>query len=348
MCRRWGIAADASRGDRQEHEKPVRYLRGLRTTWRRSVPQEKPEDLGGLKMSRPKIPVKSIIVATGLALSAWAYSADENATTTPPSNAPNAAANQQTRATEPMHAMRASKLIGKEVRNAQNEKLGEIKDLVVDVNNDEVYYAVLSFGGFMGMGDKLFAYPLRVFAPGQNPDQLVLNVDKQKLKDSPGFESKRWPDWNKDTYRAEVDRYYRDQVALQPKPNMVLRRASHLIGADVLDSNGKDVGDVRDVVVDLQTSKVQFVAVKLDKGWGKADQLTELPLRAFRPSANDRDKLVLRVTQQQIGTAPGFPSNRWPNMEGSYRSDVDAWFTGLGIDTTASSDRPTTDTQRRQ
>lgn len=293
-------------------------------------------------MSNSTNRMKTVVAAMALAFGAGAYAqtdtnpnpANPSATTPPAASNP---AVQRDRAQDSWHAMRASKLIGKEVRNAQGQKLGKIEDVVVDVNNDEVYYSVLSFGGFMGMGDKLFAYPVRVFQQGQGNDQLVLNVAKDKLKSAPGFETKRWPNWNKDEYRKQVDTYYGDQVALQPKPNMLLRRASNLIGADVMDTAGKDVGDIKDLVMDMQTGKVQFAAVKFDKGWGKPDQWTELPLRAFRPSTDERDKMVLRVNQEQIATAPGFPANRWPNMETGYRSDVDAWFTGLGVDTTASS-----------
>ena len=294
-----------------------------------------------------------MIAALALAFGAAAYAqTDDPNTGNPATSAPPAASDkamQRDRLPDAWHAMRASKLIGKEVRNAQGQKLGKIEDVVVDVNNDEIYYAVLSFGGFMGMGDKLFAYPVRVFQQGQANGTLVLDVDKQKLKDAPGFETKRWPSWNKDQYRKQVDTYYGDQVALQPKPNMLLRRASNLVGADVLDQGGKDVGDIKDLVMDMQTGKVQFAAVKFDKGWGKPDQWTELPLRAFHPSTDERGKLVLRVNQEQIATAPGFPANRWPNMEGSYRSDVDAWFTGLGVDTTAAStDRVPADGAPRQ
>lgn len=301
-------------------------------------------------MSNHTYRLNALIAAMALAfgVSAHAQTSDStnpaNPSTTPPATAADKPVPGD-RMSDAWHSMRASKLIGKEVRNAQGEKLGKIEDVVVDVNNDEIYYAVLSFGGFMGMGDKLFAYPVRVFHQGKTADSLVLNVEKQKLKDAPGFETKRWPSWNKDQYRKQVDTYYGDQVALQPKPNMLLRRASNLTGADVIDQNGKDVGDIKDLVMDMQTGKVQFAAVKFDKGWGKADQWTELPLRAFRPSTDERGKMVLRVSQEQIATAPAFPANRWPNMEGGYRSDVDAWFTGLGVDTAASSaDRVPADT----
>jgi len=84
--------------------------------------------------------------------------------------------------------MRASELIGSGVRNARGENLGEIKDLIVDVNNDRVHYVVLSFGGFLGFGDQLFAYPVRMFTQAADGDKLVLNVGKADLKAAPGMD----------------------------------------------------------------------------------------------------------------------------------------------------------------
>ena len=64
--------------------------------------------------------------------------------------------------------MRLSQLIGKDVRNAQGEDLGDIKDVILDINNGRVHYVILSFGGVLGLGDKLFAYPMRAFSPASN------------------------------------------------------------------------------------------------------------------------------------------------------------------------------------
>ena len=55
--------------------------------------------------------------------------------------------------------MGADTLIGEDVYNTKDEDLGDIKEIMLDMNNGKIAYAVLSFGGFLGMGDKLFAVP---------------------------------------------------------------------------------------------------------------------------------------------------------------------------------------------
>ena len=82
----------------------------------------------------------------------------------------------------------ASKIIGETVVNRQNEKVGKIHELVIDAKEGRVAYAVLSFGGFMGMGNKLFAMPWRAFEFATTENKLILNVDKEKLKTAHGFE----------------------------------------------------------------------------------------------------------------------------------------------------------------
>ena len=75
----------------------------------------------------------------------------------------------------------ASKIIGEAVVNRQNENLGEIQELVIDAKEGRLAYAVLSFGGFMGMGNKLFALPWSAFEFANTENKLILNVDKEKL-----------------------------------------------------------------------------------------------------------------------------------------------------------------------
>jgi sporulation protein YlmC with PRC-barrel domain len=105
------------------------------------------------------------------------------------------------------HDMRMSELVGKDVTNPKGENLGEIKDLVVDTTSGKVQYAVISFGGFMGLGDKLFAYPLDKFERTADRGKLVLNVDKEKMKSAPGFDDKNWPNFTTAAYRGEVDQF---------------------------------------------------------------------------------------------------------------------------------------------
>ena len=80
----------------------------------------------------------------------------------------------------------ASKIIGESVVNRQGENVGKIQELLIDANKNRVAYAVLSFGGFLGMGNKLFAMPWEAFEFSVTEKKLILNVDKEKLQTAPG------------------------------------------------------------------------------------------------------------------------------------------------------------------
>ncbi len=211
--------------------------------------------------------------------------------------------------------MRASTLIGMEVKNSNGEDLGEIKDVIVDVNNGRVHYAVLEFGGFMGMGEKLFAYPIRHFKTGVagERDELILNVDKKRLKAAPGFAKDGWPDWNESKHRGDVDRYYGPTVTIKAKPNMRLVRGSELLGKDVNDADGKDIGDLKDLVVDMRSGEVHYAVLAFDKSWSPDNKLFALPMKALGP-ADDPDELRINVTEAALENSPGFDEDAWPGV----------------------------------
>lgn len=95
-------------------------------------------------------------------------------------------------------ANKASKLIGMDVRNHQNENLGEIEDLVVDLKSGKISYAVLSVGGFLGIGEKYVAVPPSAFSMGADRDSVVLNADKAKFENAPSFAKNDWPAFDDD------------------------------------------------------------------------------------------------------------------------------------------------------
>jgi len=107
-------------------------------------------------------------------------------------------------------AFRASKLIGMEVKNTRDEKVGSISDMVVDTPTGHVRYAALSVGGFLGIGDKLFAVPWKsmVLKHDSTGAFFVLDVSKDKLRNAPGFDEKHWPDFGNPKFGTEIDKYY--------------------------------------------------------------------------------------------------------------------------------------------
>lgn len=88
----------------------------------------------------------------------------------------------------------AASILGNKVVNTDGEQLGNLKDLVIDPDDAQIAYAVLSFGGFKGLGDKLFAIPLEALTFKIRDRLAILNVEKDILKNAPGFDKEKWPD----------------------------------------------------------------------------------------------------------------------------------------------------------
>ena len=87
----------------------------------------------------------------------------------------------------------SSSLTGKNVYNLKDENIGEIKDLMINPNNSEIVYAVLAFGGFLGIGSKLFAIPLEALTFSDTDETIRLDVTKEKLENAPSFDDDNWP-----------------------------------------------------------------------------------------------------------------------------------------------------------
>ena len=103
----------------------------------------------------------------------------------------------------------ASTLAGDSVRNAAGEDLGKIDEIMIDIPSGRVAYAVLSFGGFLGMGDKLFAVPWSALKVDEDEKCFILNVDKQTIEKAPGFDKNNWPDMSDQTLGLELSAYYK-------------------------------------------------------------------------------------------------------------------------------------------
>jgi len=102
----------------------------------------------------------------------------------------------------------SSSLTGQNVYNLKDESIGDIKDLMIDPNNAEVLYAVLSFGGFMGIGNKLFAIPLEALQFSGKDDNIRLDVSKEKLENAPSFDKDNWPKTNDNKFVDSVNNHY--------------------------------------------------------------------------------------------------------------------------------------------
>ena len=104
--------------------------------------------------------------------------------------------------------MGASTLMGNDVYNASDEDLGDIKEFMIDMNTGRIAYAVLSFGGMLGMGDKLFAVPWAALSLDTANKRFTLGATKGSLHDAPGFDKDHWPSMADPAWVSGVHKFY--------------------------------------------------------------------------------------------------------------------------------------------
>ena len=102
----------------------------------------------------------------------------------------------------------ASTLNGDDVYNPKGDKLGSIKEIMLDIESGKVCYAVLSFGGFLSLGEKLFAVPWSALAIDAENKRFVMDTDEERLKNAPGFDTDNWPNMADPTWEKSVNAYF--------------------------------------------------------------------------------------------------------------------------------------------
>lgn len=226
---------------------------------------------------------------------------------------------------------KVSDLLGKDVKNAQRENLGEIKQMVLDPANRKVRYVVVSFGGFLGLGDKLFALPWSAFTWQGRDQDILLNVDKERFKNAPGFDKDHWPDLANPTWSTEVDRYYETgskETEKEPGTgtgkNWV--KFTDLKGRDLVDARGEKVGEIQDAIINVTRGTVPFFVVEAEKIAGLDGEMVTVPLNVVTIGFDQRGSLA--ITKDRLARAPSFKKSLWPSLNHGYAQDV--WkFYGL-------------------
>ena len=217
----------------------------------------------------------------------------------------------------------ANDLLHLQVNSPEGDELGKLEDIVVQPGG-RTSYAVVSFGGWLGMGDKLFAMPwslLRAVEPEATVEDgersLVLLLNKERLRTAPGFESKSWPtmagpDWTKDVdafYLNDVKRDPRQQVDGASRTSVITWRVTELTDHKVQTPTGDKLGDIKHVAIDTN-GRVSLVALSVGGLLGIGDKIVAVPWDTLEFSRkNDKDSkrlITLSSTKEQLEKAPEF------------------------------------------
>lgn len=111
-------------------------------------------------------------------------------------------------ADEPPRLMTASKLLGIKVLNQQDETLGQIDDIVLDVPRGSIAYVAMASGGFLGLGERLFAVPWTALTYDAGRKCFVMNAQKESFENAPGFDKDQWPTEPSADWHEQVHRHY--------------------------------------------------------------------------------------------------------------------------------------------
>lgn len=104
--------------------------------------------------------------------------------------------------------MAAATLDGNKVVSSDGEHVGKISDIMIDVRSGRVAYAVLSEGGFLGMGNTLHAIPWNALTLDTAEKCFRVDLPAQRIKDDPGFDKDHWPSMADATWGTELHGYY--------------------------------------------------------------------------------------------------------------------------------------------
>ncbi len=196
--------------------------------------------------------------------------------------------------------MGADTLNGNDVYNHNGEDLGNVKEIMLNMTSGKVEYAVMSFGGFLGMGEKLFAVPWNALKLDTVNKRFVLNVDKDRLEHAPGFDKDHWPNMADQEWADTIHTYYgnahridtviKNKTMINPseiKPDMAVvcsqdgqfATVDHMEGVDFIKLKKDDMGHHHFIPVSWVNS-TENNQVKIDRSGDDAMKqwTTSLPI----------------------------------------------------------------------
>lgn len=210
----------------------------------------------------------------------------------------------------------ASDIIGKSVTDSKKNKIGEVKDLAIDLNGGRISYVVVSAGGFLGVGDKLFAMPPQSFglfndgssvATGQS---LILNLSEKIIKESPALPNSEWND--SINQQALSSMYQRAGVHMPAElaKTKKISKASDIIGGKIITGQNEDVGRVKNLAVDFEGGRVPYAILSIGGFAGINDKVVVVPTNTLS-MGEKKDKLRVSFTLDQLKNSPEMAQGNW-------------------------------------
>lgn len=304
-------------------------------------------------------------VVAGLALASTSYSADDSLQYRNKDNNKDSAVRLKDHNDLGGYELgKASDLIGKEVRNSQNESLGKVSDLIVSLDSARVPYAVIAHGGALGVGRTKTAVPLSDLQCSADHKHVMLSATKDELKAASKTYPGAWPHGRSDEWTRTVDGYYgqptafarwhsdRDRldnsttrkeyvrdanekdanIRYNSRDGSVLGKtndfasASEIIGKEVRNSNDESLGKVSDLIVSLDSGRVPYAIIAHGGALGVGRTKTAVPISELQCSA-DHKTVMMSATKEDLKAAGRNCPDSWPRgRDSEWSRNVDGFY----------------------
>jgi sporulation protein YlmC with PRC-barrel domain len=282
----------------------------------------------------------AIVVAAGLTANTATAQTATGSTATSPA--------QMQQAGQNYRALRASNVVGMEVRNPQDQKLGDVTDMMVDMRSGRVLFAIMTFNPGLFQGDRVFAVPVNQLRMAPDRDNLIFDMRRETVEQA-SMERSNWQQRVRDpAYLSTLDRVWGfTESTAQDR----LWRMSDLLGRDVKDRSGQDIGEIEELVVDMGAQRVHYAVLEFATGWTAPDRRYAFPLDAFQ-RREGQDELVLDVDRSRIQAMRSFNEDRYTRLnDPAWVNEVDRGFVaqrapGRDAATTGRTEQPWTQDRR--
>ncbi len=256
---------------------------------------------------------------------------------------------------------KADKIIGMEIKDARDEKLGAVKDLAIDLQNGRIVEVIVGTGGLLGVDERFVAVPPERFTCDTARHTLQLNADNAQFKAAPTFKMSVWEANVQEASVAGVYQYFGANPYFNAERQNdrngnggttafgKVWRATKLLGTTTRNLKNEKVGKVENLIVDLPAGRVVDVILASGGFLGLGDELSALPPQSFH-AGSEPHTLAVDTTKEALSQSPHFKSSEWPDLNNPehvttvYRAyHVDPYFTTNAVDNSAQNVRDRAD-----
>lgn len=223
---------------------------------------------------------------------------------------------------------RASEIIGMDIMNKQNEKIGSVDDLAVDLSSGRVAAVIISSGGFLGIADELSIVPSSALTLTEDNKAFSANLTKDQLTNAPHFQGSEYPDLNDQKYMLNVYSAYQAEPYLESTNSDTtvdgarrVLRASEILGMDVNNHQDETIGDINELILNRALNRVTSAVVSSGGFLEIGSALSVVPAGSVTTT---EDAVLIDATKESLERSPRFAENEWPERmnEPNYLVDV--------------------------